>query len=104
MEEFLVATGKKVPVSLHFDRTELSYEAAGYDFKDSLTLSKSGWGYVEGMVSCDAPFVQLGTTHFDSADFVDGNLLIEFVVGVADAPPGRREADPVKYGQAGTES
>ena len=92
MEEFLVATGKKVPVSLHFDRTELSYEAAGYDFKDSLTLSKSGWGYVEGMVSCDAPFVQLGTTHFDSADFVDGNLLIEFVVGVADAPPGRREA------------
>lgn len=91
VEEFLIATGKKAAVDLRLEKTEFSYEAGGYNFQDQLVVCKSGWGYVEGEIACDAGFIQLSRTSFSAGDFVDDRLVVDFIVRVQDVPAGKRE-------------
>lgn len=91
MEEFLVATGKKAAVCLHLEQTEFSLEVGSYDVPGKLILCKSGWGYVEGTIVCDAGFVQLSRGSFDVGDFKDERLGVDFVVRAAECTPGKKE-------------
>lgn len=91
MEEFLIATGKKAAVSLHLERTEFSCEVGNYDFADQLVLHKSGWGYLEGKLVCDAGFVRLSRESFSSGDFVNDKLVVDFVVCATGCTPGKKE-------------
>lgn len=91
VEEFLIATGKKAAVDLRLEKKEFSYEAGSYNFQDQLVLCKSGWGYVEGEITCDAGFIRLSKTSFTAGDFVDDRLVVDFVVQVQELSAGKRE-------------
>lgn len=59
LEEFLVSTGRKLPVLLEADRTELSYEVTDSEINDTISLYKDNWGYTKSRITSDRPFLKL---------------------------------------------
>ncbi|ABX40844.1 DUF5717 family protein [Lachnoclostridium phytofermentans] len=80
LEEFLIATHKKVPASYQVDKTELQYEAGSYNFMDKLLIKKEGWGHSEVIIKSDAKFLQPQMNTLRMESFADGEAELNFVV------------------------
>jgi hypothetical protein len=89
LDEFLVATRKKVAIVIGVDKDQLTYEAGPYNFMDKLVLSKEGWGYSEIRISTTAPFLDLERKILWADNFVNGLCEVNFVVKTEEMKEGR---------------
>lgn len=80
LEEFLISVHKKTPIMLEIDKTSLEYRAGKEDIVDRLVLTKTGWGYAEIRVSCDAPFIQLDQKYLWADRFIGNTHQIIFTI------------------------
>lgn len=80
MEEFLIAIRKKPPVTFGIEAASRSYVLDGQDCKDNIYLEKSGWGYIELDISCDADFVILSKEKLTSKDFEEDAYSLEYTI------------------------
>ncbi|MBO4767467.1 MAG: hypothetical protein J5532_09240 [Lachnospiraceae bacterium] len=81
MEEFLVATGRKMPVSISAAATRISYEdVRDSAFSDRLTLRMDNPGYVNLQVSSDSEFLLVEHGVVTSEQFAGGAYDIRYVV------------------------
>ena len=80
LEEFLIATHKKVPSTYQLNKLQLEYEAGPYNFMDKLVLKKEGWGHTEVSIDTDAKFLQLKEQSLSADEFVTGETEISFLV------------------------
>ncbi len=80
LEEFLVATGRKMPVRISVARQSLSYDVKTDAFSDRLTIRMENRGYVNLQVSSSAEFllVEHGVVTMDQ--FAGGTYDIRFVL------------------------
>ena len=69
LEEFLVATGRKLPVLLETDRTELEFTVGDTELTESFSLYKDNWGYTKARITSDRPFVKLVRDNVDMEQF-----------------------------------
>lgn len=80
LEEFLIATHKKIPAVYQVEKKELNYDAGPYNFMDRILIKKEGWGYSEVVVSTDAKFLQLQKNTLPAESFSSGEAELNFVV------------------------
>ncbi|MBR5712956.1 MAG: hypothetical protein IKX54_05105 [Lachnospiraceae bacterium] len=81
MEEFLVATGRKIPVSVSAAVSKISYEdVRDSAFSDQLTLRMDNPGYVNLQVSSSAEFLLVEHGVVTSEQFAGGTYDIRYVV------------------------
>lgn len=73
LEEFLVGTGAKEPVRFTVREAEKEYQLPEESFCDTLTVQRSGWGYVRLELSSDSDWIQFDRPAVTDADF-DGDL------------------------------
>ena len=59
MEEFLIGTGKKEPVTLRLEKTEQTWDHLDTTVKDCLNLYKSTWGYTRMEVEVTGDFLEV---------------------------------------------
>ena len=81
MEEFLVATGRKMPVSISAATAKIEYpEVRDSAFSDRLTLRMDNPGYVNLQVSSSAEFLLVEHSVVTAEQFVSGTYDIRYVV------------------------
>ena len=89
MEEFLVAAGKKDPVSYSLD----SEKSTWYDLKDSvkdvLRIRRSGWGLAPLTVRTEGAFLTVSGRELVEEDFVASVCSLEYVIHADRLPDGR---------------
>ncbi len=69
LEEFLVATGKKMEITLQVDRERIEYEVGTTSFSDRIMIVKSNYGHLGIRVTSTSPFLvpereELAAEHF----------------------------------------
>ena len=81
MEEFLVATGRKMPVSVSVSASSIEYnDIRDTAFSDKLTLRMDNPGYVNVQVSSSAEFLLVEHSEVTPEQFVGGSYDIRYVV------------------------
>ena len=81
MEEFLVATGRKMPVSVSVSRASIEYnDIRDAAFSDKLTLRMDNPGYVSVQVSSSAEFLLVEHSDVTPEQFVGGSYELRYVV------------------------
>ena len=70
MEEFLIGTGKKEPVTLRLEKTEQTWDHLDTTVKDCLNLYKSTWGYTRMEVEVTGDFLEVEKKVITSEDFI----------------------------------
>ncbi|MBQ6660847.1 MAG: hypothetical protein IJM57_05385 [Lachnospiraceae bacterium] len=81
MEEFLVATGRKMPVAISVARDSIEYtDVRETAFSDRLTLSMDNPGYVNIHVSSSAEFLLVELGEVSPEQFSGGTYDIRYVV------------------------
>lgn len=80
MEEFLVATGRKKPVSLNLDKQQKAVYTLEVSQKDTLYIYKSTWGYVRIEIETTGDFLQIEKKVVTSDDFIGRVYGLEYVV------------------------
>ncbi|MBQ9504008.1 MAG: hypothetical protein IJU93_03270, partial [Lachnospiraceae bacterium] len=80
VEEFLIAVKKKDPVSLSLSNDEMRLAAAELeeDTERSVTLIRSGWGYLEISLAAEGDFIVLDKQKLSNDDFMGNNSRIGF--------------------------
>jgi hypothetical protein len=89
LDEFLVATHKKVAIEICVKTKDLSYEAGPYNFMDKLVLSKEGWGYTEVRLASSSPYIVLERKMLWSDNFINGQCEVNFVIKTEGMKEGR---------------
>ena len=77
VEEFLTAAGYKTPTKLALEEKRLILDVGKE--KDTILLTLSDYGYLEGRVSSEKGQVDLSVSSFNSDYFEDGKLTVEVV-------------------------
>ena len=80
MEEFLVATGKKMGVVLQADRERIDFTITGGSVSGRFELSKSNWGYVNARVTSSAEFLVVDREQITTESFRENRCDITFSV------------------------
>jgi hypothetical protein len=80
MEQFLIATRKKLPVKLIISKNELRYDVGQSSFADGIKISRSNWGYVNYSVSCDSDFIEIEQESITSEDFDANEFEFKFII------------------------
>lgn len=80
MEEFLIAVRKKSPVTVDVSYTEKVFSDFTESCKESIEITRSGWGYVELYLSTDSDFIELKTDRITSEDFTGSRYELEYVI------------------------
>lgn len=80
MEEFLIAIKKKSPLTFKMDTQTRTYSLSQEGEKDSLIIEKSGWGYIELEVECDADYIKMKRGTLNSDDFVGDIYELEYLI------------------------
>ncbi len=80
VEEFLIAVKKKDPVSLSLSNDEMRLSAAELeeDTERSVTLIRSGWGYLKISLAAEGDFIVLDKQKLSNDDFMGNNSRIGF--------------------------
>lgn len=69
IEEFLVSVNKKARILLSLDRDRLEYVDFKASLGSSITITKSGWGYLAVEIEIDGEFLHIDKKKFTSEDF-----------------------------------
>ncbi len=80
MEEFLVTAAGKERTEISCDFTDLFYDGLTEDIRETINVIKSSFGFIEVLVSTDAPFVLLKKSCYSVDDFIGNECRIPFYV------------------------
>lgn len=80
MEEFLIAMNKKSRVMLSLTGESAEYEEFEHSAGGSMTLNRSGWGFLPVRLEADGMFLRLQKTEYSSGDFSGSVLEIPYTV------------------------
>lgn len=80
MEEFLVATGKKMGVVLQSDTEHMDFLVAGSRLTGHFELTKSNWGYINARVTSSAEFLVVDREQITMESFHDNSCDISFSI------------------------
>lgn len=80
MEEFLIAIKKKSPLTFSVDTTPRTYSMNHEKEKDSIIIEKSGWGYIELEVECNADYIIMKRGMLTSDDFVGDVYELDYLI------------------------
>lgn len=80
LEEFLVGIKKKERVTFSVEKSELSFAYLEASYKETISIQKSGWGYVAIELSTDAPFIELPRAQITTEDFIGNTCLYDFFI------------------------
>lgn len=80
MEEFLIGIGKKERNYFDVDMPYKKIDRARINREETITVTKSQWGYLDIRVSADGDFLELGKTRLHSKDFTGKHAKLEFKV------------------------
>ncbi len=80
LEEFLVGTGAKKPVTVLVKDTDREYALLSEDRTDKIVISRSGWGYLHLTVLSDAPWLVPGKQEVTDADFNGSRFELAYTV------------------------
>lgn len=80
IEEFLIAVHKKTKVNLVLSHSSKEYSQVTESFKDSVTLEKDTWGYLNVMVQCQDSFIRLEKKFIDSDSFTGNRYEFAYVI------------------------
>ena len=78
MEEFLVATGKKMGVTLQTDTDHMEFTITGSRVTGRIYLTKSNWGYVNARVTSSAEFLLVDREQITMDSFRENRCDISF--------------------------
>lgn len=80
IEEFLVAAGKKSPVSINLcGDKERSYICSD-DRRDTIALEKNAWGYIEADICVEADFISMETKHISAQNFTGNKCELAYII------------------------
>lgn len=80
MEEFLIASGKKEPVTIQLEKNEKTWDGIAGTFKDTLTIQKKNWGYTRIEVEVQGRFLEVEKKVITSDDFIGSIFHLEYLV------------------------
>ena len=78
MEEFLVATGKKMGVTLQTDTDHMEFTITGSRITGRIQVTKSNWGYVNARVTSSAEFLVVDRDQISMENFRENRCDISF--------------------------
>ena len=80
VEEFLVATGNKSPVSISADAEEGKFYNLEGSTQSTVTLHRSGWGFLDIRAEADADFIEIPRKRILSEDFVGSVCEFNYII------------------------
>ena len=80
LEEFLVTTGKKEPITLSLDKQEKAVYHLDVPQKDTLYIYRSTWGYVRLEIEVEGDFIEVEKKVVTSEDFIGRVYGLEYIV------------------------
>lgn len=89
MEEFLIAANKKTPVTISIDSQEKSYENLTENYGDTITISKSNWGYANIQVKVSGDFITGYKKSISTNDFAGSNFEFSYLIDVSRLHQGK---------------
>ncbi len=78
VEQFMIGLGLKKPVRLLIDERRREYRDIEKNTEDTVTLRRSGWGYLPVSVRIDGDFIQVARKNFTDDDFSGGTFEFPF--------------------------
>ncbi|RDY32349.1 DUF5717 family protein [Lachnotalea glycerini] len=80
MEEFLIGIHKKNPISIQINEQEKNFVPLTGDEKESITITKSTWGYVKIKIHADSEFIELHDNILTTDDFIGSSYPLEYII------------------------
>ena len=80
MEEFLIGIGKKERSDFDVDIPYKKIDHARIGREETVTVTKSQWGYLDIRISCDGEFIQTEKTRLQGSDFTGKHAKLTFRV------------------------
>lgn len=80
LEEFLIATRKKLPVTISSSKKSLSYDVGISSFSDTVKIKKSGWGYISLDVTSDNSCLEVERNIIRNEDFYGNEFELKFIL------------------------
>ncbi|MGI6117982.1 MAG: DUF5717 family protein [Bilifractor sp.] len=80
LEEFLVAAGKKEPLTYTLDTEEKSYFSVSSRGQDSVVIRKNTWGYEQLDITVTDEFIEVPKKRILTDDFVGGEFTLPFSI------------------------
>lgn len=88
MEEFFVATRKKISVSVETLKKELRYDVGTGSFSDGFKIRKNNWGYVSLSVTSDVSFLEPEQEIIRNEDFNGSEFELKYIIYPERMQPG----------------
>lgn len=89
LEEFLVAAGRKDPVTISLDKEEKEYNNPGRTMKDTLYVTRSTWGNLHLEVEVLGDFLEVTRKVISTDDFIGSTYGLEYILHLEDLSEGR---------------
>lgn len=89
LEEFLIASRKKKPVSITAETLEKGYDVPEASFTDSITLHRDSWGFCCIGVETEGDFLSVPRKLIWGDDFLGNNYELEYIVDRAGLHRGK---------------
>ncbi len=89
LEEFLVAAGLKSRMECEIPEETRRYEFIYEDRRESIELSRSGWGYLDLTVESDAAFIEVEPPEISAEQFMGSSFLSYFYLRADKMHPGQ---------------
>lgn len=80
LEQFLIAAGRKKAVSISLSGSAAAFEGVRETFKDSVTVEKDVWGYVDIGVSVKSDFLTVEKNEITTDMFAGNKYNLEYIV------------------------
>ncbi|MGN0166265.1 MAG: DUF5717 family protein [Lachnospiraceae bacterium] len=88
MEEFLVATRKKMGVTVEASKKELRYDVGTSSFSDGFRIRKNNWGYINLSVTSDVNFLEPEQEIIRYEDFAGSEFELKYIIYPERMKPG----------------
>lgn len=89
VEEFLIASGNKMPVQLELEQNEACFYGVEDSRKEQLEIKKNQWGYVSVSVTSDAEFLIPGKSQIGTEDFLGSTCFLDYYIEESRLHAGR---------------
>ena len=89
VEEFMLAANLKDKINISLSESNKTITQDMIESSFSIDISKSGWGYIVIELRCDSKIVLLEKNSYNSDDFVDDKLIINYQIDAAKLHVGR---------------
>lgn len=80
LEEFLLASRLKEKIAVRTEQKELAFYHVEETIRQSITITKNTWGYVELSISSDADFIEPEMKRITSENFLGSEASVEFYI------------------------